>query len=185
MKGMFQRVTLMKNNSIVCSQCGRRVDEKQSCTIDSQPVCYNCIYGEAQPFEIFPIGKVRTGLLSGEKDCLPSTVTGISCIELFPFQKQFMYRLGEEASLTVVYYLHKVTSIQTVFNRRIDGKRVGVFASRTPHRLSKIAVQDVRLIRIEGTMLYVEGLDAIDGSPVLDIKMKVSALDLPPKNHTK
>ncbi|MEA3475105.1 MAG: TrmO family methyltransferase, partial [Candidatus Cloacimonadota bacterium] len=54
-------------------------------------------------------------------------------------------------------------------------KRVGVFASRTPHRLSKIAIQDVRLIKIEGTTLYVEGLDAIDGSPVLDIKMKINS----------
>ena len=94
-----------------------------------------------------------------------------------------MYKLDEEPYLTIVYYLHKVTSIQTVFNRRIDGKRVGVFASRTPHRLSRIAIQDVKLLKIEGTNLYVEGLDAMDGSPVLDIKLKLSALDLPPKNN--
>ena len=112
-------------------------------------------------------------------------VVYFKCVELFPSQKQFMYKLDEEPYLTIVYYLHKVTSIQTVFNRRIDGKRVGVFASRTPHRLSKIAIQDVKLIKIEGTMLYVEGLDAMDGSPVLDVKLKLSALDLPPKKHGK
>jgi tRNA (Thr-GGU) A37 N-methylase len=175
----------MKNNRVVCSECGRRVDRKQICTIDGKSVCLDCIYGDVRPFEIYPIGSVRTALRAGEKDCLPAGAEDISCIELLPSQKQFLYRLDEEASLTVVYYLHKVTSIQTVFNRRIDGKRVGVFASRTPHRLSKIAIQDVRLIKIEDTLLYVEGLDAMDGSPVLDIKLKVSALDLPPKNRSK
>lgn len=175
----------MKNNSVVCSECGKTVDKEQVSTIDDKPVCYNCLYGDTRPVEIYPIGKVRTGLHSGEKDGLPADSTDISCIELLPSQKQFMYRLDEEAYLTIVYYLHKVTSIQTVFNRRIDGKSVGVFASRTPYRLSKIAIQDVRLIKIEHTTLYVEGLDAMDGSPVLDIKLKLSALDLPPKKQAK
>jgi len=53
---------------------------------------------------------------------------------------------------------------------------VGVFASRTPNRLSKIAIQDVTLVKIEGTTLYVEGLDAINGSPVLDIKLKINPI---------
>ncbi len=175
----------MKNDSVVCSECGNEVKKRKICVIDDRPVCYVCMYGDAKPVEIYPIGKVRTGLRPDELDGLPTAQGGISCVELFPSQKQFMYRLDEEAFLTIVYYLHKVTSIKTVFNRRIDGKHVGVFASRTPHRLSMIAIQDVKLLRIEETSLYVEGLDAMDGSPVLDIKLKLSALDLPPKkmNH--
>ena len=82
-----------------------------------------------------------------------------------------LVRAKEETSLLIVYYLHKVKSVITVFNRRLDGKRVGVFASRTPNRLSKIAVQEVRLLKIEENKLYVGGLDAIDESPVLDIKL--------------
>ncbi len=50
---------------------------------------------------------------------------------------------------------------------------MGVFASRTPNRLSRIAIQDVTLVRIEEATLYVEGLDAVNGSPVLDIKLKI------------
>ena len=57
----------------------------------------------------------------------------------------------------------------------MDGKKVGVFASRTPHRLSKIAIQNVKLNQVEGLKLYVEGLDAVNGSPVIDIKMKWDA----------
>lgn len=39
------------------------------------------------------------------------------------------------------------------------------------YRFSRIAITDVKLIRVEGTTLYVSGLDALDGSPVLDIKV--------------
>jgi tRNA (Thr-GGU) A37 N-methylase len=58
-----------------------------------------------------------------------------------------------------------------------DRKRTGVFATRTPDRLSKIGIQDVRLVKVEETNLYVKGLDAIDGTPVLDIKLYWSNLN--------
>ncbi|MCK5380760.1 MAG: SAM-dependent methyltransferase, partial [Candidatus Latescibacteria bacterium] len=78
-----------------------------------------------------------------------------------------MYKLEEEQFLTIVYYLHKARTVKSVFRRGLDGKKVGVFASRTPDRLSGIAIQEVTLVKIEGMTLYVEGLDAIHGSPVL------------------
>jgi tRNA (Thr-GGU) A37 N-methylase len=96
---------------------------------------------------------------------------GASRIELFPSQKRFMYKVEKEKRLTIVYYLHKTRPVRSRFKRGLDGKEVGVFASRTPDRLSRIGIQDVRLLRVEGTTLIVEGLDAIDGTPVLDIKM--------------
>jgi len=48
-----------------------------------------------------------------------------------------------------------------------------VFASRTPDRLSRIGIQDVSLLDIKDTILFVKGLDAISGTPVLDIKLKI------------
>ena len=88
-----------------------------------------------------------------------------------------MYKLEEEKIITVVYYLHEAISTKSVFNRGLDGKKVGVFASRTPYRLSKIGIQDVKLLKIEDTTLYIKGLDAVNGTPVLDIKMKWSLFD--------
>lgn len=82
-----------------------------------------------------------------------------------------MYRLEDEKSITVIYYLHRSRPVKSVFNRGLDSKKVGVFASRTPDRLSRLAIQDVRIDHIEGTTIYVEGLDAVNGTPVLDIKM--------------
>jgi len=175
----------MKSSSFVCSECGKKVDKEEICTIDNKPVCHQCLYGDTKPVMICPIGKVRTQLSSGEKRGIPESVEGLSCIDLLPSQKRFMYRLDEEKYLTIVYYLHRVTSVRTVFNRHLDGKKVGVFASRTPHRLSRIAIQDVRLLKIEGTKLYVQGLDAMEESPVLDIKIKVGGPDAPPQKKAQ
>ena len=161
----------MNEVSIICSKCGQEVDKNSVCIIDENPMCSTCIYGDIKPFEIYPIGKVTTDLKTHETDGLPAASRDISRIDLLPSQKQFMYKLEEEKSLLIVYYLHKVQTIKAVIHRRLDGKEVGVFASRTPNRLSKIAVQDVKLLKIEGIKLYVEGLDAIEGSPVLDIKL--------------
>ena len=101
----------MENNSVFCSECQRKIDKAHVSTIDNKPVCHQCLYGETRPVKIYPIGKVRTGLQSGEREGLPESSSEVSCIELKPSQKQFMYRLDEEDYLTIVYYLHKVTSV--------------------------------------------------------------------------
>ncbi|WP_457920125.1 TrmO family methyltransferase domain-containing protein [Candidatus Lokiarchaeum ossiferum] len=53
--------------------------------------------------------------------------------------------------------------------------KVGVFASRTPDRLTPIAITNVDLLKIQETTLYVKGLDAVDGTPVLDIKLGMNS----------
>jgi len=154
-----------------CSQCNKICLEKRAFVVDKAPVCHRCLFGDTPPVEIYPIGVVRN---SQERDATEFGLrnhAGRSRIELFPSQKRFMHKLEEEECVTIVYYLHKARPIRSRFKRGLDGKDVGVFASRTPDRLSRIGIQDVRLLRVEGTTLIVEGLDAIHGTPVLDIKM--------------
>jgi len=162
----------MNRDLLTCSECGNPVNSNRLIMVDEKPICIACFYGGADPFKIFPIGVVRTTLRTEEKDPALKKPEEISCIDLLPSQKRFMYKLEEEEFLTILYYLHKSRFVKSVFHRRSDRKKVGLFASRTPHRPSKIAVQDVRLLDIRGTTLYVSGLDAFDGSPVLDIKVK-------------
>ena len=57
------------------------------------------------------------------------------------------------------------------------GVRRGVFATRSPHHPNGLGLSAVVLERIEGRMLYVRGLDLIDGTPVLDIKPYVPYCD--------
>lgn len=54
---------------------------------------------------------------------------------------------------------------------------VGIFAQRARHRPNPIGVTAVKLLRREKNRLFVQGLDAINGTPVLDVKPYVPAFD--------
>jgi len=156
---------------VSCSECGLRRPEAATCIIDEARVCHRCLFGDLQPLPIYPIGFVVNSQERDDSDFGLRGQGDVSRIELLASQEPFMYRLDEEDCLTIVYYLHQARAIQSRFKRGWDGKLVGVFASRTPDRLSRIGIQDVRLLAVEGTTLLVEGLDAVNGTPVLDIKM--------------
>jgi tRNA-Thr(GGU) m(6)t(6)A37 methyltransferase TsaA len=53
---------------------------------------------------------------------------------------------------------------------RMDMPLVGIFAQRAKHRPNPIGITSVRLLKVVGNVLAVQGLDAIDETPVLDIK---------------
>lgn len=166
----------VKQGISICSRCGRRIAAAKTLVIDDLPVCLKCMYGETKPFSLYPIGVVKNDLKRNKKGFGTTGKRGLSRIELIPSQRPFLHKLEEEKDITIIYYLHESSHVVSVFNRGLDGKRVGVFASRTPYRLSRLAIQSVTLVKIEDTTLYVQGLDAIDGSPVIDIKMKWDAL---------
>lgn len=54
--------------------------------------------------------------------------------------------------------------------RREDIPLVGIFATRSPHRPNPVAMTAVRLVELDGLRLRVRGLDARQGTPILDIK---------------
>jgi L-fuculose-phosphate aldolase len=53
----------------------------------------------------------------------------------------------------------------------------GVFSTRSPHRPNPVSLHTVTLLAIEGNVLRVRGMDAIDGTPVVDIKPHSPELD--------
>jgi tRNA (adenine37-N6)-methyltransferase len=57
-----------------------------------------------------------------------------------------------------------------------DNRPHGVFATRSPQRPNPIGLTVVRLLRREGTRLFVRGVDMLDGTPVLDIKPYLSSV---------
>lgn len=85
--------------------------------------------------------------------------------------------------IIVVFYLHEIGSfdLPTQLLRRPRGMEnmheVGVFAQRTKYRPNPIGVTAVELRKISGNVLAVRGLDALDGTPVLDIKPYMPAFD--------
>ena len=60
----------------------------------------------------------------------------------------------------------------------MDDKLRGVFATRAPARPNPIGISVVRLVKIKGCKLYIEGVDIVDETPLLDIKLYVSKFDI-------
>jgi tRNA-Thr(GGU) m(6)t(6)A37 methyltransferase TsaA len=77
--------------------------------------------------------------------------------------------------IVIVYYLHKSefdpkTDLTQHPRGRADRPERGVFALRSNRRPNAIGLTTVELLGVDGSVLRVKGLDALDGSPVLDIK---------------
>jgi len=114
--------------------------------------------------ELHPIGVARK---TEKRDLMvisinPEYAEGLDGIERldYIYVLYWMDRLSEED--------RKVLKVHP----RGDRSRplTGVFALRSPMRPNPIGLTRVRLLRREGNKLYVEGLDALDGTPVVDIK---------------
>lgn len=64
---------------------------------------------------------------------------------------------------------------------RLDGGRMGVLATRSPHRPSPIGLSLGKVMKVEGSQVVLGGLDVVHGSPVLDIKPYVPFCDCVPE----
>ena len=74
--------------------------------------------------------------------------------------------------IIVLYWMHEVNGFKLLGRpwKRVDLPLVGVFATRFPHRPNPIGLTVVELRSVEPPRLYVRGLDAWNGSPVIDLK---------------
>jgi tRNA-Thr(GGU) m(6)t(6)A37 methyltransferase TsaA len=92
--------------------------------------------------------------------------------------------LGDFSHLLVVFWMHQAkpsTVLQRRPQNRGDMPNVGLFSQRSKHRLNPIGVTAVPLVKISGCEVVIRGLDAVNGTPVLDIKPYYPHYDSPAK----
>ena len=124
-----------------------------------------------QSITIKPVGYVRTQAVGDEvKD-----KTRISEIVIHPELAAVLDGIADYSHLHVLFWLHEISDEKRMMLKvhprgRIDLPLVGVFAARTNLRPNPIGLTLVELVEVEGNVLTVRGLDAFNGSPVLDIK---------------
>jgi len=128
-----------------------------------------------------PIGSVRTELSDGEvKNTLFHDLEAE--IEIFAEYAEGLEAIDGFSHLLVLFYLHKVTEKQrkllkarprrfTKYGLNLeDLPLVGVFCLDSPHRPNPIGLSVVKLLWKKGRIIKVKGLDAFNGTPVLDLK---------------
>jgi formylmethanofuran dehydrogenase subunit E len=98
-----------------------------------------------------------------------------STIVIDPKYEEGLYRIDECKYIQVIFKFHLSEGYNLKGPRR-NGQVKGVFASCSPKRPSGVGVTTVKLIGRKGRELIVKGLDALDGTPVLDIKPYVAFL---------
>jgi len=99
----------------------------------------------------------------------------VSEIEVYPQYAEGMDGLEAFSHIVVIFQFHMIrdnerTALKTHPRMDTSIPLQGVFATRSPYRPNPIGVTACRLVKKEGNRLTVSGLDAIDGTPVLDIK---------------
>lgn len=77
--------------------------------------------------------------------------------------------------LEVIYFMHLVPGDKIVYGARRPRNlpqlpEVGILAQRPKARINRIGLSCCELVEVDGLTLFVKGLDAIDGTPVIDIK---------------
>jgi formylmethanofuran dehydrogenase subunit E len=91
-------------------------------------------------------------------------------IEIFPEYADGLKDVAERPHLIILYWFDRADRGTLTATPPHSKKENGVFATRSPDRPNPIGFAVIDLLCIDGTRLIVRGLDAFDGTPVLDIK---------------
>ena len=81
--------------------------------------------------------------------------------------------------IIVLYHLHVSKQWHPFVRPPASERDFGLFATRTPNRPNSIGFGVIKLEEVSGRQLHVSGIDAFNGTPVLDIKPWISSLDCP------
>ncbi|MBN1536500.1 MAG: tRNA (N6-threonylcarbamoyladenosine(37)-N6)-methyltransferase TrmO [Anaerolineales bacterium] len=125
---------------------------------------------ESRVFEVRAIGRVENAF---DEPAPPEDIRSCeSTIILDPHLAEGLQGLEKENRIMVVFYFHRSEGYDLLQHPRGDESRPkrGVFALCSPRRPNPIGVTVVDLLGIQDNILRVRGLDAINGTPVLDLK---------------
>ncbi len=123
-------------------------------------------------FHMTAVGVVRSTRAEAEDDNWDAETSSIEL--LHPFDERALAGLNAFSHCVVVYVFDRATWDESRIARHPRGNKdwplVGIFAQRAKDRPNRIGITTCRIVSVEGATVHVAGLDAIDGTPVIDIK---------------
>lgn len=127
---------------------------------------------QCSDYSVEPVGVVRCTRAQPDDDQWDQETSSIEL--LAPFGAQALAGLADFSHCLVVYLFDRAAWDGTRMSRHPRGNpewpEVGIFAQRAKDRPNRLGVTVCRVLGVDGATVRVAGLDAIDGSPVLDIK---------------
>lgn len=109
----------------------------------------------------------------------PAGAKGIpGTVEVKPAYCDGIKDIGGFSHIVLIYHFHLAEGYSLQVEPFLDNTLHGVFATRAPKRPNPVGISVVKLIQVEGSILYVEDVDVVDGTPLLDIKPYVPEFDV-------
>ena len=131
--------------------------------------------------ELHPIGVLRTPYKDHAPKQPQPDAEGDFRIVLDERWADGLYMLEKFKYLNVLFFLDRSPDdVVTRVTPPSVPMKVGLFASRSPKRPNPIALSVVTIKKISGNTIFISGIDALDKTPLLDIKPYIGALDCKP-----
>jgi tRNA-Thr(GGU) m(6)t(6)A37 methyltransferase TsaA len=130
-------------------------------------------------FVMRPIGVIRSPFtaLKG-MPIQPAFSQSVGQVEILPEYAEGLQGVEEFSYVILIYALHRSDGFTLQVKPFLDDVTHGMFATRHPRRPNPIGISTVRLLSRQDNVLEVEGIDVLDGTPLLDVKPYVPEFDL-------
>jgi tRNA-Thr(GGU) m(6)t(6)A37 methyltransferase TsaA len=128
---------------------------------------------------ITPIGTIETPF--NDLKGMPIQPSGAAQVQgtivLDKAYEQGLSDLEGFSHIILLYHFHQSTGYSLIVTPFLDDQKRGLFSTRAPRRPNPIGLSIVRLIKREGNRLTIEGIDVLNGTPLIDIKPYVPGFD--------
>jgi len=135
-----------------------------------------------EAIKVTPIGYVRSGFKMQEGTPIqPSFAKKVKGeVVVKPEYLDALLDIDGFERIWVIYLFHRAGPFKHQVTPYRDTVKHGLFATRAPSRPNPVGMSVVKLLRVDQNILYVSGVDILDGTPVLDIKPYVADFDAYP-----
>jgi len=127
-----------------------------------------------------PIGVIRSPFK--EPKGMPIQPTGArgvaGTVRVYPDYAEGLRDLDGFSHIFLIYHFHLSRRYSLMVEPFLDDTLRGLFATRAPNRPNGIGISVVRLVEVEGCTLYIEDVDIVDSTPLLDIKPYIPEFDV-------
>ena len=130
--------------------------------IKYQPI--GIIHSPFKNVQGMPIQPTGAANVQGRVELVPELTSGLKDLDGF-------------SHIILLYHFHQIQGEELVVTPFLDLEARGIFATRAPKRPNPIGLSIVKLTGIDDSTLYIENVDILDGTPLLDIKPYVPEFD--------
>ena len=129
-------------------------------------------------FVMHPIGIIHSPFINKEQTPIqPPRSQARGKVEVYPEFTPGLQDVNGFSHIILLYVFHLSSGFRLQIKPFLDDQLRGLFSTRYPYRPNPIGLSIVRLLSVQDNILDIEGVDVLDGTPLLDIKPYVPDFD--------